>query len=80
MTDDMHCSREEVPIDVRVEYELRYWSRALGVSPEDLKRAVASVGPMVKHVRRHLLQRAGVRSGDTGLVKDTKVLSQPERE
>lgn len=49
--------REEVCIDIRQDYEVRHWSRALGVSAEELKRAVAAAGPMVKHVRRHLQQR-----------------------
>ncbi len=41
-------------INVNQEYELRDWSESLGVTPEELRRAVQAVGPMVKDVRRHL--------------------------
>ena len=41
-------------IDVTAEHECRYWAKELGVSPEKLKDAVSSVGPMVKNVREHL--------------------------
>lgn len=71
MADDKECRREEVPIDVRVEYELRHWCKALGVSQQELKSAVASVGPMVKHVRHHLRQRARVASCKAGSIKET---------
>ncbi|HVT50172.1 MAG TPA: DUF3606 domain-containing protein [Dongiaceae bacterium] len=35
-------------------YELADWSRKFGVSPEELKAAVARVGPMAKDVARAL--------------------------
>lgn len=41
-------------INVDQAWELRYWSEELGVSEEELRRAVASVGPMANDVRRHL--------------------------
>lgn len=41
-------------INVNEDYELRDWSKSLGVTPEALKSAVAKVGPMAKDVRRHL--------------------------
>jgi hypothetical protein len=41
-------------INVNEEYELRDWSRSLGVSPEELKRAVAQVGDRADAVRQHL--------------------------
>jgi hypothetical protein len=44
-------------INIDEEYELRYWSEKLGVSPEQLQSAVAKVGPMVKDVRDHLALR-----------------------
>jgi hypothetical protein len=43
---------------VHQDYELRYWSKAFGVSPDELRSAVAKAGPMVKHVREHLQHRA----------------------
>jgi uncharacterized protein DUF3606 len=41
-------------INIDKDYEVRYWCEKLGVSPEQLKSAVAKVGPLVKHVREHL--------------------------
>lgn len=41
-------------INIGQDYEVRYWCEKLGVSPEQLKSAVAKVGPLVKHVREHL--------------------------
>jgi hypothetical protein len=41
-------------INVNQDWELRYWSRELGVSEEELRRAVQSAGVMVKDVRNHL--------------------------
>jgi hypothetical protein len=41
-------------ININQEYEVRYWCEKLGVSEDQLKSAVAKVGPIVKHVREHL--------------------------
>lgn len=41
-------------INIHQEHELRYWSEKLGVPPEDLKKAVEDVGPMVKDVEKEL--------------------------
>jgi hypothetical protein len=41
-------------INIHQDYELRYWSQQLGVTPNTLRQAVRAVGPMVKDVRRHL--------------------------
>ena len=41
-------------INVNEEYEVRDWSEKFGVSPEELKRAVASVGDRADKVRQHL--------------------------
>ncbi|MDB5924884.1 MAG: hypothetical protein JWN13_3820 [Betaproteobacteria bacterium] len=41
-------------IDVHEDYELRYWTKELGVSPDELKSAVQKVGPSAKAVREHL--------------------------
>jgi hypothetical protein len=41
-------------INIGQDYEVRYWCEKLRVSPEQLKSAVAKVGPLVKHVREHL--------------------------
>lgn len=44
-------------INVHEEYEVRHWTEALGVSREELERAVAAVGPAVSAVREHLKRR-----------------------
>ncbi|HEY0332515.1 MAG TPA: DUF3606 domain-containing protein [Stenotrophomonas sp.] len=41
-------------INVNEDYELRYWSKTLGVSEEKLRAAVEAVGPMAAAVREHL--------------------------
>jgi len=41
-------------INVHESWEVRYWSKRLGVSPTELRRAVKSAGPLVKNVRREL--------------------------
>lgn len=41
-------------INIGEDYELRYWTKALGVTPDQLKEAVRAVGVMVMDVRRKL--------------------------
>jgi len=41
-------------IDIGVEYELQYWSRAFGVGREALLAAVETVGPDARAVSRQL--------------------------
>ena len=41
-------------INVNEDYELRYWTTTLGVSAEELRAAVAEVGPTTVAVRKHL--------------------------
>lgn len=41
-------------INVNEDYELQYWTTTLGVSAEELRAAVAAVGPTVVAVRKHL--------------------------
>ena len=44
-------------IDIHDPDEVRNWTKSLGVSKEELQRAVEAVGPMASKVREHL--RAG---------------------
>ena len=46
--------QDDSRINVNQDYELRDWSKKLGVTPEQLKEAVKAVGPMVADVRKHL--------------------------
>lgn len=41
-------------INVDGDYEVRYWTEALEVTPDQLRDAVAAVGPTAEAVRRHL--------------------------
>ena len=45
---------DDIRINVHETYELNYWSKELGVTPDKLKEAVRDNGPMVKDVRRAL--------------------------
>jgi hypothetical protein len=41
-------------INVHETYEVEYWTKHLGVTPEKLKDAVNKVGVSVKEVKKHL--------------------------
>ncbi|WP_422353209.1 DUF3606 domain-containing protein [Stenotrophomonas sp. AR026] len=41
-------------INVNEDYELQYWTTTLGVTAEELRAAVAKVGPTAVAVRKHL--------------------------
>lgn len=41
-------------ISLSQEHEVQYWTKALGVSADELQRAVQAVGPTAEAVRRHL--------------------------
>ncbi|WP_285309507.1 DUF3606 domain-containing protein [Stenotrophomonas maltophilia] len=41
-------------INVNEDYELQYWTTTLGVSAEELRAAVAEVGPTAAAVRKRL--------------------------
>lgn len=41
-------------INLHEEWEVRHWTEALGVTREELERAVKAVGPSVTAVREHL--------------------------
>jgi hypothetical protein len=56
MSDDRSKSQgqDRQRINVHQDYELRDWSRKFGVTPQELKRAVAKVGDRAKDVEREL--------------------------
>ena len=41
-------------IDVDQDYELRYWTKELGVTEQELKQAVRAAGTQIDTVRRYL--------------------------
>ena len=44
-------------INVHEEWEVRHWTEALGVTREELERAVAEVGVSANAVREHLKRK-----------------------
>lgn len=44
-------------INVHEEYEVRHWTEALGVTREELEKAVSEVGVSANAVREHLKKR-----------------------
>lgn len=41
-------------INVNEDYEVQYWTKALGITAAQLKEAVKAVGPTTAAVRNHL--------------------------
>lgn len=56
MSDDLNKrgQQDRIRINVNEEHEVRYWTQELGVTREELERAVKAVGVMVEDVRKHL--------------------------
>ena len=45
---------DDTRINIEQDHELSYWAKEFGVSPNELRQAVQTAGPMVKDVRQHL--------------------------
>ncbi len=58
MSDDLtkRGKADRARINIQEDYELRDWSQKFGVTPDELKRAVAKVGVMADDVARELGQ------------------------
>ena len=56
MSDNLQKSgpQDRSRINVHEEWEVRHWTEALGVTREELERAVAEVGVSANAVREHL--------------------------
>lgn len=56
MTDDKSKTGgpDRERINVNEDYELQYWTNALGVSADELREAVKAVGPTAAAVRQRL--------------------------
>ena len=56
MADDLKETgrQDDQRINVDQDHELSYWSKELGVSRDELRRAVEQAGPVVRNVRQHL--------------------------
>ena len=46
--------RDAARINVEEDYEMQYWTETLRVTPEELRKAVQEVGPMVENVKKYL--------------------------
>ena len=46
-------------INMSQDHEVRYWTQALGVSEDELRRAVGTVGSSADKVREHLGKSGG---------------------
>jgi len=59
MSDDLdnRGNADRIRINVHEDHEVRYWTGKLGVSRDELERAVAKVGPMTKDVEAYFAQR-----------------------
>jgi len=49
--------QDDTRINVNQQHEVTYWSKELNVTPEELRKAVEQVGPMVGAVRKHLQKK-----------------------
>jgi hypothetical protein len=54
---DVRGGADRQRINVDQDYELRQWSEKFGVSADELRQAVKSVGPMADDVEQHLRGR-----------------------
>jgi hypothetical protein len=59
MSDNLQKSgqQDRSRINVHEEWEVRHWTEALGVTREELERAVAEVGVSANAVREHLKRK-----------------------
>lgn len=56
MSDDLNKrgAQDRQRVNINEEHEVRYWTDALNVTPEQLRKAVKEVGPMADDVRNWL--------------------------
>jgi hypothetical protein len=59
MSDNLQKSgqQDRSRINVHEEWEVRHWTEALGVSREELEKAVSEVGVSAEAVRQHLKRK-----------------------
>ena len=47
-------AQDRARINVNEDYEVRHWCKSLGVTEDELRKAVAAVGDRADEVREHL--------------------------
>ncbi|HZP88249.1 MAG TPA: DUF3606 domain-containing protein [Burkholderiales bacterium] len=52
-------SQDRSKVNLHEDYEVRYWTQALGVSEEQLAQAVKAVGNSADRVREYFSNQAG---------------------
>ncbi|WP_296949435.1 DUF3606 domain-containing protein [uncultured Massilia sp.] len=59
MSDDLHDRgpQDRSRINLSERWEVQYWTKALGVTPEQLEQAVKAAGSSADAVRQHLNKR-----------------------
>ena len=53
---DIRGPQDRSRINTEQDYEVRYWTRELNISEQELRRAVQTVGSSADRVREHLRQ------------------------
>lgn len=53
-TADTPSDPDDLRISITTSNEVRYWTKALDCNEEQMRAAIAVVGPMLKAVRKHL--------------------------
>ncbi len=56
-TAEQQRMQDEFLINLDLEWQRRWWSNELGVTPEQIRLAIEKVGPRSKAVREHLAAR-----------------------
>jgi hypothetical protein len=51
---EIRGAQDRERINLNEDYEVKYWTERLGISAQELKQAVQSVGPMVKDVEKKI--------------------------
>lgn len=56
MSDDLTIKQPQDPLKINLNepWEVKYWTKALGITEEKLRKAVTAVGVMVKDVKEWL--------------------------
>jgi hypothetical protein len=55
--DTHHPAMDRKLISLKQDYEVRYWTQALGATREELAEAITEVGPSADQVRRYFAHR-----------------------
>jgi hypothetical protein len=59
MSDDKtnRGKQDRVRINIHEDFEVRYWSKELGITPEELKEMIQQLGPSAAAIRQALKRK-----------------------